>query len=521
MNIWSWLFTVRRVGLRTEVLLNLAILLTAVLFFSCLLWVRFMEKTLISQRVSLAEETVRLVLLAETGPPLSPVRQEGDTGLLHRLRVLQNQGSVSAWALFDGGFRQVADYNGNSMMPVSAADLRRGIFTGGLRIDFDHAPFFSLFFSGWETEEIKPLRVSASLSANSPFPRGILVVDFPLRDIPIRIASEMPGYFVYALPAALIIIGFGVILLGKNVVRPLESLNASTRRVAAGDLDCRITAEGPKEFASLAESFNAMIHSLREKRREAESYIRELENTNRELGETREELIQAAKMASIGHLAAGMAHELGNPLAAVQGYVEILGSEAADENQREIAERALGEIERVNCLVRELLEYASPRKPEAIDCFDPVEAVREARTMLLHQRGGAVPVSDGLPESLPRVSMPRHQLVQVFVNLLINARDASVSASPRPIVLKGEEDGENIRLSVMDQGEGIPEENLPYLFEPFFTTRATGKGRGLGLAICRRIVADAGGRIEVASRPGGGTTFCVILRKTLGVTDAI
>ena len=515
MNIWSWLCTVRRVGLRTEVLLNLAILLAAILFFSCLLWVRFMEKTLLSQRVSLAEETVRLIL-----PPPPPGGRLGD-GLQQRLRSLQNQGSVAAWAVYDRNFLRVADHNGHIMTPVAEVDLRGGVLAGGPRIDVDYPPFSSLFFPWTKTEEIKPLRVVAPIPASSPFSQGVLVVDFALRDIPARIGAETAGYLVYALPTALIIIGFGVILLGKNVVRPLETLNADTRRVAGGDLEYRVAAEGPKEFVSLAASFNAMIASLREKRTETQGYIRELEAANLNLRETREELIQAAKMASIGHLTAGMAHELGNPLAAVQGYLEILGSEAGDEAQREIADRALTEIGRINHLVRDLLDYTSPHKQESADCFDPAAAVREAKSMLLHRGGGAIAIDDRLPRSLPAVLMPRHQLVQVFVNLLMNARDAAAACPQKPILLAGEEDGGNIRLTVADQGEGIPEENLTHIFEPFFTTKETGKGRGLGLAVCRRIIHEAGGRIEVDSRPGQGTTFCVFLRKAMGASNEI
>ena len=141
--------------------------------------------------------------------------------------------------------------------------------------------------------------------------------------------------------------------------------------------------------------------------------------------------------------------------------------------------------------------------------------------MLLHRGGGAIAIDDRLPRSLPAVLMPRHQLVQVFVNLLMNARDAAAACPQKPILLAGEEDGENIRLTVADQGEGIPKENLTHIFEPFFTTKETGKGRGLGLAVCRRIIHEAGGRIEVDSKPGQGTTFCVFLRKAMGASNEI
>jgi signal transduction histidine kinase len=523
MKIWSWLVSVRRVGLRVEILLNLTILLGAVLFFSGFLWIRFVEDTLVSQRVSLAREMVDLVVGRKVS--VSPSGPSGEemalSGIRETLRSIDNNDLVSAWALYDHNLHRVADYRGAAMEPVGVPQLRKGLLDRDIQVDLDYPPFSGWFGSGHGPEEIRPLRVIASIPSSSPLPGGVLAIDFPLKDIPARIRAEILGYLKFAVPAVLIVIGFGLFLLVKNVVQPLEILDGSTRRVAGGDLECRVQAAGPREFVSLAGSFNAMTASLREKRAETDRYIRDLEATNRDLRETREELIQAAKMASIGHLAAGMAHELGTPLGAVQGYLELLRDEEDDTARKSITEHSLGEIERINRLVRDLLDYAAPARRDAVvDCFDPVTTLREAAGVFLH-RDGRIVVDDRLPESLPEVAMPRHQLVQVFVNLLMNARDASAAAPRNPIVLEGGEDGETVWLAVSDGGEGIPEENLPCLFEPFFTTKAPGQGRGLGLAICRRIVVDAGGKIEVRSKPQQGTTFRVVLKKAARRGDAV
>ena len=509
--------------MRTEVFLNLAVLGSVALFSSTLLGVRFIETELVSQRASLAQEVVRLLLKGRGSP--SSLTPPGTDGVLvdirENLQRYQSGGEISAWALYDRDLRRVADYNGGEMAPISEKALRMGFLESTLRVEVDYPPFSGLFgFAGGE--DIKPLRITGSVRSGHSLSDGLVVVDFSLRDIPGRIGAKLFGYLGYMVSAALIVMGFGLFLLGKNVVRPLRCLDCSTRRVAGGDLEHQVESDGPREFTSLAESFNVMISSLRERKLERERHIRQLEAINRDLRETREELIQSEKMASIGHLAAGMAHELGNPLGVVQGYLEILGGETANEEQREIAGRALKEMERVNRLIGDLLDYASPRrKNEDIDHFDPASAAREAKEIVLYRMGREIEILDRLPDSLPDIAMPRHRLIQVFINLLMNAYDATVSQPLNPIVLEGGVGGDTIWLSVSDHGEGIPEENLSRLFDPFFTTKAPGKGRGLGLAICRRILVEAGGKIEVSSRRNEGTTFRILLGKAVQVADAI
>jgi signal transduction histidine kinase len=213
-------------------------------------------------------------------------------------------------------------------------------------------------------------------------------------------------------------------------------------------------------------------------------------------------------MASVGHLAAGMAHEIGNPLGAVVGYLELLKGDLSDPDQRDLVERSLAETGRIDRLVRELLDFA---KPSAVvrEAFDPAVLGREVLDLLRHQ--GVFDqrsLYDELPEALPLVRMDPHRLRQVLVNLLLNARDATTVGSA--IRLAGAGEGDWVRLAVRDSGIGLSEEVRAHLFDPFYTTKAT--GRGLGLAICRRIVEEAGGRIEVNSTPGLGSEFQVWLR---------
>jgi signal transduction histidine kinase len=284
-----------------------------------------------------------------------------------------------------------------------------------------------------------------------------------------------------------------------------------SQRITVGDLEQTVPVEGPREIADLAGSFNVMTAALRQSWREREAHILALQQTNEELRQTQNELIRSEKMASVGHLAAGMAHEIGNPLGAVVGYLEFLKGESSPALLKQIVERALAETGRIDCLVRELLDYAAPAGSETQE-FDPIEALTEAKKILLHQGAfDGLQLDDCLPQALPATIMVRHRLVQVFINLLLNARDASSAGGS--IRLSAGEEGRLVWLAVGDDGSGMDSNALSHIFDPFYTTKAPGKGRGLGLAVCQRVVGEAGGQIEVWSAPGTGSAFRVWLKK--------
>jgi len=178
---------------------------------------------------------------------------------------------------------------------------------------------------------------------------------------------------------------------------------------------------------------------------------------------------------------------------------------------RDLVDRAAIEAARIDRLVRDLLDYAAPAG-NAPETLDPAGVFAEARDLLRYQGiFDHLCLSDKLPLSLPLVRIDRHRLIQVLVNFLLNARDASSPGGE--ISLAGGEQEDFVWLSVGDRGEGIPAEILAHLFDPFFTTKAPGKGCGLGLSVCHRIATDAGGRIEVRSVVGEGSEFILRLKK--------
>lgn len=316
------------------------------------------------------------------------------------------------------------------------------------------------------------------------------------------------GYFVLDF---ILLLGLGAFILRRIVVSPLERLLKATERVIEGDYSHPVHLPGSREIAGLADSFNLMQQGLKERREEVNLHLHSLQEANRALQEARLETIRSEKMASVGLLAAGMAHEIGTPLAGIIGYSGILAEElAGDPEKSDYLRRISADAARIDRLVRDLLNYARPVKPE-IERI-PVKEFLEDLFAMLARQGALKRVAARLTfaDDLPELYLDRHQLLQVLMNLVINARDAMPEGGTI-IITAAPGEKESVVISVKDSGEGIPPENIDKIFEPFFTTKEPGRGTGLGLAISARLVESFGGKINVESQPGSGTTFTLKL----------
>jgi two-component system, NtrC family, sensor kinase len=298
-----------------------------------------------------------------------------------------------------------------------------------------------------------------------------------------------------AIADALLVLGLGLFVLTQLVVRPLGQLRRATAAMAAGDAEPRISEDGPKEFAEVAAAFNQMTESL---------------------AVQREQIIRTEKLASVGQLAAGVAHEIGNPLAAILGYVDILRSEAAGKGDLPVAERqdaldrVKAETQRIHRIIRELLEFSRPSHEEPV-ATDPLRVVQSAQALLAPQaRFRGVKVVTAGPEPWPEVMVSPGRLAQVLVNLLMNSADAM--GGKGSIVVACEAVDGKARLTITDEGPGVPAENRRKIFDPFFTTKPVGQGTGLGLSVSRSIVESFGGTLDLAPpAPGQGAQFVLEL----------
>jgi two-component system NtrC family sensor kinase len=322
-----------------------------------------------------------------------------------------------------------------------------------------------------------------------------------------------------------VILLLAYVALTGLIVRPVERITRAVTRLAEGKLDHDVPVTGAAEVAELALGFNRMAKQLRLDREALESRLRELEATTRELEAAQAQVVRGERLASVGRLAAGVAHELGNPLSAVLGLLELVREgELEPEESAEFLARVQRETERMHQIIRDLLDFArhgSPSEPQGaparpLPATDLASVVDETLRLLAPQKDmNRVVLERDLQTDLPRVAVDPDACRQVVLNLLLNAVDA-LDGEGRVCValtaLLGSGAQREVLLQVTDSGPGIDASVRAHLFEPFVTTKPAGAGTGLGLAVVHGLVERAGGRVEAddaAPEDGGGARFRV------------
>ena len=296
-------------------------------------------------------------------------------------------------------------------------------------------------------------------------------------------------------------------LLDRQLVAPLGRVDAALDGVSQISADEPILPEGGDLLGRLAPAVNRLDARLREERARVKAQIGELQASNEELRAARAEVERSERLASVGRLAAGVAHEVGNPMTAVIAYVDILRERIAQgKDAGEYVERIARETERIDRILRDVLNLA--RAPGELQPVDLRGAAESARGLVEAQpswTGCAVRVR--VPADLPPARGENHYVVQMLLNLLVNA----AKAGARTVELAGRLIDGAPALEVTDDGRGLPPEAGTRLFEPFFTTAAPGEGTGLGLALCHATMERFGGGISAHAAPGG-QGVCFVLR---------
>lgn len=496
------------VGLYAEIVVTIALLTAAALLFSGFLLVNLTQQELVEQRIQSVVGTLETLSQAfsASDPDHEIILANLPLVTASLNGLLSSTSSLDGWGLVDRDLLPQALPSLEGGYQLDMSDLGQVRETGETLIKIR---FPSLWIPSSAPEEAF-VEVAVAITPRDQF-IGALQGRFSLEDVRLRVAAAQHLVLLYTLLYGGVLVAFGAYVMNRNIARPVRRLTKITRQVADGNLEKLLPVAGPREIADFSATFNAMLLALRESRLQTQEHILSLQQANGELRETREELLRSARMASVGHLAAGMAHEIGNPLGATIGYLELLKSELEPGRAQEIVMHALGEAGRIDRLVRDLLDYASPA-PEDMEALNPADILRQAYEILLSQGAlEGVSCQVDLPDLLPLVLIDRYRLLQVLVNLLLNARDALTTGGS--VRLSGREDGARICLVVADDGEGMNTEVKQHLFDPFYTTKPPGKGRGLGLSVCHRIIADAGGLIEVESTLGEGSIFTLCLPK--------
>ena len=344
--------------------------------------------------------------------------------------------------------------------------------------------------------------------------QGSLYVFSGLESIYAKIRASESVILAYIAMNALILVIFGIYLLSRTVVRPINRLVAVTEKFD-GNIPVLEKGESPNnEIGQLSQSLNRMLRQLDANERKLKENIISLEAANREIRRTQDEMVASEKMASVGRLATGVAHEIGNPLGIMLGYIELLQREDFTALERkDFLRRMETEMTRIHRIIRDLLDFSRPSTSEE-QFSDAHETLEEVLAVIGPQPlFEKVHIVKNLDAKAVTVKAAKDLLKQVFLNIIINAADAMAGErnfdgkDPQSILtIESSNQSDFLIMRFSDTGCGVNPEDLKHVFDPFFTTKSPGKGTGLGLSICYTIMNRTGGRISAESEPGNGTT---------------
>ena len=317
----------------------------------------------------------------------------------------------------------------------------------------------------------------------------------------------------------MILVGLVGVLVAQRISRPVRRIADAARHVARGDFSVRVEVDSSDEIGDLADIFNQMTEGLARMQTELQAWgqnlERKVEARSAELKAVHENMARAERLAAIGKLAAGVAHEINNPLTGVLTNASLMLADIGpDDPQRADLQSMVDETLRCRTIVKGLLDFARQTKPQK-QLVDMARVVEDVLGLVRNQASFRnIAIESRFDEPLPQVMADRDQLCQVVLNIVLNASEAMPKGGALMLSALPAADGQNIELDITDTGTGIPDEIRERLFEPFFTTKKT--GTGLGLSIAYGIIEQHGGTIKVRSKPGCGTTIAM----TLPITSA-
>jgi len=360
----------------------------------------------------------------------------------------------------------------------------------------------------WYVASCEPLRNSAGGVIGALY---VAILEAPF----MAARTDVMRIFLIVCLVGLLIVFALTYLLTRTMIHPLEEMVAATKRIASGDLDVTVNVASRDEIGDLAVSFNNMLASLKTMNNELQQWAHTLEEKVRdrtaELVDVQARMAQSEKLASIGRLAAGVAHGINNPLGGILSLTMLaLEDLGPDHPLRGDLDLIVKQTLRCREIVKGLLDFS--RQSETRAARTEVNPVIDNTLALLERQAifHNIRTERHLADGLPPVFIDPGQLQEVVINLMLNAVDAMEENGELTVKTSLNRGAGEVVIRISDTGKGIPPDAMPFIFEPFFTTKKVGQGTGLGLAIVHGVVTRAGGKVEVASVPGA-TTFTIKL----------
>jgi len=546
----NWLFKKIGLNLRTEIIINISLLMLAAILLIGFTTSKINEKNLIEEKVKNGQGTIQdfqaiIDFMARDKKEFSLTSLFLKKEIQDFVRRYVKERGLSDLVIVDHGLRIVASKRADRVDKSSSNDLvKNSILSGQVNYEIEKT-------GGFLSPYYRKLILYSPLWIQGKIVGGIQM-EIPIGDVMLHLIRSQRMILISMILDALVLIVFGSFLLSRVLVKPLKDLVRLTQKISDGDFSQKIEVSSKNEIGQLISSFNRMIERLRENQENLDNYLKSLELANKKLKQAQEELIRTEKLASIGRFAAGVAHEVGNPLGAILGYTSILEKEGMGrEESKDYLRRIEKEIERINRIVRELLDFARPSKFEIHD-VEINKVVENTLSLISYQKiFEAIETQLELQPDLAMIKGDESQLSQVLINIILNAIDAMPDGGilriqtedlliknsledpfqqfysrrrredpiesdysrlrkldPLSTALSKFSMGERwVKIRISDTGLGIEKENLDRIFDPFFTTKEPDKGTGLGLSISLRIVESMGGKMRVESDAGKGSAF--------------
>jgi signal transduction histidine kinase len=544
------LFKKLNLGLRAEIIFNISFLMLAAILLIGFTISKITERNILQEKM----QNGRGIIQDLQSMIYFMLRDEGDLSLAQPLIKSKIQDFIQIYVKEKGVYDLVVVDHELKVIASMRPELADMVFPKDMMRNSIHSGQMNTTVEktgGFLSTQYKKLIIYSPLWIQGKIIGGIQM-EIPITDVTRHLIESQRMILISIILDAIVLIVFGSFLLSRVLVKPLKNLILLTQKIGAGDFSEKIEVTSSNEIGQLIGSFNKMIERLKDKQESLDSHLESLELANKKLKQTQEELIRTEKLASIGRFAAGVAHEVGNPLGAILGYTSILEKEGIDqEESKDYLKRIEKEIERVNRIVRELLDYVRPSKFEVHD-VEVNKVVENTLSLISHQKNFEVIGTQlDLQPDIATIKGDESKISQVLINIILNAIDAmpnggvltiqtkdyivedslinpfqqfyplrrredpmesnySSLRKPDPfavILTKFAKGDRLVKIRISDTGVGIKEEDIKNIFDPFYTTKAPDKGTGLGLSVCLRIVESMEGEIKVESQEGKGTTF--------------
>lgn len=497
-------------SLKFKIALNLAVIILISVLLSDFVIVSIIQKRLIRERVARGRQILSLL------PDAYADQQNRITDLLLH--------DASVFYLYIRSANGTSRHYGHV-----ATDQQKEIHKTAeplLRGEGAGTEFFGDTFGVFRHQK-KYVLISEPAAGDNPGNSSEKLIVMSLDDIYRALRQSQKIVVLYVVANVVILLLFGVYRLSRLIIRPIHRFIKMTDDFREKDRLYFTHGKNYQEFNQLSKALNHMMDQIETDKEKLRNSLNELERSNSELQNAQNEIVQAEKLASVGRLSAGIAHEIGNPIGIVLGYLDLLKKRPDMKNDaigQDYLNRAEAEINRINTIIRQLLDFSRSSSNDGI-IVSMHEIVSDVVSMMSDQPFMTDIMIDCRLDAVEHtVRADSDQIRQVLINLIINAAD-SIKASDNnkkgsirlisEYVAENEKPALNGRptflLKVIDNGAGISGEHIDYIFDPFFTTKEPGKGTGLGLSVSYMIIEQAGGRIGAGSEIGQGTTMTILL----------